>query len=275
MSNHISIETGLRADYDVDYGFFALPRMSVLGQLNSNWSARIGGGLGYKLPTIFTEEAENLTFQGIQGINSDLIDAERSLGMNLDVNFKTSIGKDWTFSLNQLFFYTKLNDALVFRSVSNEYLFENANGPVESRGIETNAKLGYKDFKLFANYAFIDTKLRYDNLNKQKPLTPKHNIGAVLVYEKEGKWRIGYEAYYTGSQFRSNRSKTSDYWIMGVMIMRKINKVSLYMNFENFNDTRQHKLENFDVNSHFKPDFPELYAPTDGRIINAGIIIDL
>jgi outer membrane receptor for ferrienterochelin and colicins len=135
--------------------------------------------------------------------------------------------------------------------------------------------LTFHDFKLFANYAFINTQLEYDNLNHQKPLTPKHNIGAVLMYEVEDKWRIGYEAYYKSSQFRNDRTQTTDYWIMGFMIMRTLNKISLYVNFENFTDTRQHKLEDFDINKHFKPNFPELWAPTDGQVINAGIILEL
>lgn len=275
VSDHLFLESGFRFDYDLDYGFFALPRISLLAKFNDSWSSRIGAGLGYKLPTIFTEEAETLTYQGILPISAST-DAERSIGGNFDINYQTLIGDEWTLSLNQLFFYTSLTDALVFReNTPSEFFYENADGPVTSQGIETNIKLGYRDFKLFANYALINTRLKYDNLNEQKPLTPKHNIGSVLMYEVEDKWRIGYEAYYTGTQFRNDRTQTDDYWMMGFMVMRKINKLSLYINFENFTDTRQHRLENFQVDTHFKPDFPEIWAPTDGRIINAGLILEL
>ncbi len=276
FTKKIALESGIRFDYDLDYGFFALPRVSILNNFNETWSARIGGGLGYKLPTIFTEEAENQTYQGILPIDLATIDAERSIGGNLDINYKTLLGNDWTLSVNQLFFMTRLNDALVFReNNAGQYFYENANGRVTSHGMETNVKLGFKDFKLFANYALIDTRLKYNNPDQQKPLTPKHNIGSVLMYEVHGKWRIGYEAYYTGTQFRNDRTITEDYWVMGFMMMRKWNSISLYINFENFTDTRQHRLEDFQVQSHFKPEFPEIWAPTDGRIINGGIIIEI
>ena len=275
LTEQFSVESGLRIDYAVDFGFFALPRLSFLAKFNQAWSARIGGGLGYKLPTIFTEDAENLTFQGILPISTST-DAERSVGGNLDFNYQKILGKEWTLSINQLFFYTSLQDALVFRQNNAEqFFYENADGPVVSSGIETNIKLGFRDFKLFANYALINTRLKYDNLNEQKPLTPKHNIGSVLMYEVEDKWRIGYEAYYTGRQRRDDRTQTEDYWMMGFMVMRKFNNISFYLNFENFTDTRQHRLENFQVDSHLRPNFPEIWAPTDGRVINAGLILEL
>jgi outer membrane receptor for ferrienterochelin and colicins len=276
LSSKWVLESGLRLDYDLNYGLFALPRISLLAKINDSWSARVGGGLGYKLPTIFTEDAENLTYQGILPINIDQTEAERSIGGNLDINYQTLLGDEWTLSINQLFFYTSLNSALVFRENNlGQYYYENADGPVTTQGIETNIKLGYRDFKLFANYALINTRLKYDNLNEQKPLTPKHNIGSVLMYEAEDKWRIGLEAYYTGTQFRSDRTQTSDFWRMGFMVMRKIKSLSLYINFENFTDTRQHKLEDFVIDDHLKPNFPEIWAPTDGIIVNAGLIIDL
>ena len=275
LTEKLALESGLRFDYDNDYGFFVLPRFSFLVQFNEEWSTRIGGGLGYKLPTIFTEDAANLTYQGILPISANM-EAERSVGGTLDINYQTFLSDEWTLSVNQLFFYTRLNDALVLRENRfSQFFYENADGPVTSQGIETNIKLGFRDFKLFANYALINTRLKYDDLNEQKPLTPKHTIGSVLMYEVEDKWRIGYEAYYTGRQFRSNRTPTDDYWVTGFIVMREIKKLSVYINFENFIDTRQHRLEKFQANRHFKPDLPEIWAPTDGRIINVGLILDL
>ncbi len=276
INESLSLETGFRLDYDFDFGFFALPRISLLTKINESWSTRFGGGLGYKLPTIFTEDAESRAFVGITPIDIDNTEAETSAGANFDINYKTYWGNDWTFSINQLFFYTELQNSLVFReNPTDNFFFENADGLVTSTGFETNLKLTYKDFKLFANYAFIDTKLKFDNLNRQKPLTPKHNIGAVLMYEEHGKWRVGLESYYTGRQFLADSSQTEDFWIVGLMTMRKWKNIAFYVNFENFTDTRQHRLENFNITDHIRPAFPQIWAPLEGFIVNGGIILEL
>ncbi|MCB9288896.1 MAG: TonB-dependent receptor [Lewinellaceae bacterium] len=277
LNETFALESGLRTDYNSDYGTFVLPRASLLFKINSQLSGRLGGGLGYKLPTIFTEEAEALTFQGILPIDRNTTAAERSVGGNFDLHFQTVMGEKLTFSVNQFFFYTGLNDALVLReeSVTGNYLFENADGTIDSRGFESNIKLTYGDFKLFLQYAFIDARLNYDNINNQKPLTPKHNAGAVLVFEQHGKWRIGLESYYTGPQFRSDYTRTRDYWIVGLMGLRQFKNFSLFLNFENFIDSRQSRYQDIVFPPVSNPDFAEIWAPTDGFVINGGFIWNL
>lgn len=271
------LESGFRLDYNDDYGWFALPRVALLYKATSKISYRLGGGLGYKAPSIFTEDTERLAFRNLRAFNLNDLDAERSYGGNFDINYKTALGNDWTFSLNQLFYYTQLRKPLVLQENmgSGTFFFENASGPVSTQGLETNLKLTYKDFKFFLNYALIDTKLQYTNDDRQKPLTARHNIGAVLVYEQHGKWRIGLESYYTGRQFRSDLSQTDDYWIVGFMVLRKFKKISLYANFENFNDTRQSRFEPINLGSSMNPEALDVWAPMDGFILNAGIILEL
>jgi iron complex outermembrane receptor protein len=275
LSEDWSLETGLRLDQSKDYGLQTLPRLSVMYKAHPKLTFRMGGGLGYKLPTIFTEETERLSFRGLQSFNLNNLDAEQSYGGNFDINYITAIGDEWTFSLNQLFYYTQLNDPVVLTgpTVGGAYAFQNANGDLSSKGLETNMKLTYQDFKLFLNYALIDTELGYNN-ELQKPLTAKHNIGAVLVYEEHGKWRIGLESYYTGKQFRSDYTETDDYWIVGFMALRKFKNISLYLNFENFSDTRQSRFENINLSNAMNPEALEVWAPMDGFIMNGGVILE-
>ena len=273
ISDNWILETGLRADYNTDFGFFPLPRVSLLYKNDSGFSSRIGGGLGYKIPDIFTEEAEFINFENVLGIDKSSLNAERSYGINLDFNYQTLLFESVGFSINQLFYVTAINDALLLNSTDNGFFqFENATDEILSKGAETNIKFTYKDFRWFLNYALIDTKLNYLAGNPQKPLTAKHNAGSVLMYESE-KWRIGYETFYTGKQFLSNGTETTDFVTMGLLLMRNFKFGSAFVNFENFTDRRQSKFSPLVLPPHDNPEFSEIYAPTDGFIFSVGIII--
>lgn len=269
------LESGLRTDYNLEHGLFVLPRISMLYKFNQKLSGRLGGGLGYKLPTIFTEEAERLAFEGVLPLSPN-IEAETSAGINFDLNYETALGDAATFSLNQLFFYTRLQNSLTLNEGPEEsWFFRNAEHPVNSRGFESNVRFTYLDFKLFLQYAFIDARLQENGREMIKPLTPRHNAGAVLMFEQHGKWRVGYELYYTGPQYLSDRSRTPDYWIMGLMALREFERFSLFLNFENFLDTRQSRFGDLVYPPADNPIFSEIWAPTDGFVINGGFIINL
>jgi len=267
------LESGFRTDYSPDWGVFALPRVSLLWKATDKFSSRIGGGLGYKIPDIFTEEAARLNFQNVLPIDKDNINAEQSYGLNFDINYKGTITDKITFSVNQLFYLTSIDNALLLNSLPNgNFQFMNADGNVLSKGSETNIKFTYKDFRWFLNYAFINATLNYLPNNPQKPLTAKHNAGSVLMYENE-KWRIGYEAYYTGKQHLSDGTSTDDFVIMGLLIQKHFDWGSPFINFENFTDRRQARFSSEVLPPHENPIFNEIYAPTDGFIFSAGVVI--
>ncbi len=266
-----SLETGLRVDYNTDYDWFVLPRINLLLEINNHWTARIGGGLGYKLPTIFSEEAEIRTFQNILPITVEGTKAETSLGGNLDINYKTILFEELGFSINNLLFYTQLYDPLILtQNGNNEFLFVNADGNTNSKGLETNVKFSFQDFKFYLQYAFIDARLDYNGINRQKPITPKHNAGGILMYESE-KWRLGYEVYFTGGQTLSDLTAVEDYWTMGFLAARQLGRFNVFVNFENFTDTRLSNYQATVIPPLTNPSFPEIWSPTDGFIFTAGV----
>jgi len=273
LSDKVIIESGFRTDYSKDWGVFPLPRVSFLWKANNKFSTRLGGGLGYKIPDIFTEEAATLNFRFVEPINLDNLNAEKSFGINLDFNYRTAITDHLFFSINQLFYNTEISDALLLESSSpTNFVFSNAGENIQSLGSETNIKLSYNDFRWFINYAYINATLNYLPENPQKPLTPKHNAGTVLMYENEN-WRIGYEVYYTGKQNLSTGSQSTDFTTMGLLVQKHFEWGSPYINFENFTDVRQNRYTPEVLGTVQNPIFPEIYAPTDGFVFTVGINI--
>ena len=277
FSKIYSLEMGFRLDYNKDYGIFPLPRINLLMKISPNLSSRIGGGFGYKIPTIFTEKSDELAYRNILPIDKDILKAEKSYGFNFDINYSTILFKKFAFSINNLFFYTRISDPLIleYNQTNNFYEFMTFNGYNDTKGIETNMKLSLDHYKLFVGYTLTDVNTHSDGVSSNFPLTPKHRLGIVLIYEIHGDMRIGLEAYYTGKQTLSNGESVTDFWINGLMIEKRFSNFSLFLNFENFLDTRQSKYGAMFTGSSENPNFVEIYAPTDGRIINGGIKLNL
>ena len=272
----LSIESGLRADHVTDYGFAFLPRVNALIKYNASLSSRIGAGLGYKAPTIFTEEAERIQYTNIHPIDKDLNKLERSYGFNADINYKTKIADAVDFSVNHMFFYTYLQNPLILKQLqAGDYRFENITGHIDTRGMETNIKFGYNDFKLFLGYTYTDALTHQGNVKTANPLTSRHRLNSVLMYEVEEKWKLGLEGYYFSKQKLSNGGKGRSYWVTGFMAEKLWEKFSLYVNFENFLDARQSRYGAIYTGTLNNPVFNDIYAPLDGFVVNGGIKLRL
>ena len=278
VSEKFSMETGLRGDYVKDYGFAVLPRLSMLFKFAPKLSSRIGGGMGYKTPTIFTEESERLLYKNVLPIDPDENKLEKSYGVNADINYRTSFADDKiSFSFNHLFFYTRIHDPLILQTIPGVpvYSFKNVEGHFDSRGMETNIKVGYSDFKLFLGYTFTKAYLHEGTIKTENYLTSRHRLNSVLLYEVEEKWKIGLEAYYFSKQQLSDGATGKSYWITGFMIEKLWEKFSLYINFENFTDSRQTKFDTIYTGSIDNPQFRDIYAPLDGFVVNGGLKLRL
>ncbi len=274
-TSRLSLETGVRTDHVDDYGFALLPRFSLMLKATPALTARLGGGLGYKVPTVFNEEAEKIQFRNILPVNPGMVENERSAGANFDINYRTKFG-DIGFTANQLFFYTRLNRPLVLvAGAASARQFANANGHIDTRGMETNLRFTYNDLKLFIGYTYADVNTHFNAVKTVLPLTARHRLNNVLMYEKEGKLKMGLEAYFFSPQKLTDGFTGRSYWIFGLMGERFWKRFSLFINFENFSDTRQTRFDTIYTGSVTNPSFRDIYAPVDGFVVNGGIKIRL
>lgn len=96
------------------------------------------------------------------------------------------------------------------------------------------------------------------------------------MWEKEDRFRIGYEVYYTSKQQLASGATTRAYATMGLMGEKKWERFSIYINLENFLDVRQSRWQPMNSGTVQNPQFvQEIFAPTDGRVISLGLKLKL
>src|SRR3569833_674097 len=178
ITGKMILESGLRADHHNAYGTFVLPRISGLYNINPNLSMRLGGGLGYKAPSVFNEDAERIDFRNVLPVNTSDTKAERSYGTSYDINYRTGLFNNLlSLNINQLFFYTRIDNPILLTPLSNgnlQYLQPRAD--LNSKGTETNVKITYGDLKLFVGYTFADVTQHILNNISTYPLVSRHRL---------------------------------------------------------------------------------------------------
>jgi len=276
ITKKLFLEPGIRYDYNFKYGGYFLPRLAVMYHFTDKFFTRLSGGMGYKLPTPFTDEAERTRFQSV--IMPTNLQVEKSNGLNLDFNYKTPLFDELFLSINQAFFITQINNPIVANtdSLKNQIVYnQNANGNILSSGLNTNIRLSLDELILYIDYTYLNAQKTYDN-NNQLELTPQNRLTTTLAYEDEEEgWKAGLEAFYFGNQYLENGDRTPDYWLLGASAQKTFGHFTIALNVENILDIRQTRYENIVSGPINNPTFSELYAPLDGFVGNIVLKFDL
>jgi len=274
----VTLQGGLRTDYHNKYGWFVLPRLSILYKPNNRITFRAGGGLGYKTPTLFSAELDERDYRIVAGYQQG-IRAESSVGFNTDINYKLKLA-EWSITINQGFFYSKIE-----RPITPRYLYgiinsgpvaifqANENAPVTSQGLETYIAATHNKLELYIGYVYTDAKRDYYPAASRLPLIAKNKFATVIAYEFNDHWRAGIESAYTGTQYLSDGTATQPYFFGAMMIRFNQGKFSWVLNAENILDYRQNKNNSIALPPYTNPSFQEIWAPLDGRVINLSMMI--
>lgn len=276
-NNWFSLESGLRVDDNTPApgrpsgGLFILPRVNALFKITDQLISRIGGGLGYKMPTLFNDESEQDGYQHIRPLNIGNTQAEQSYGLNGDLNYRSALGDEAVININQLFFLTRVDRPLILQNNS----FVNAPGHLHTQGVETNVKLVMDELAFYLGYTYTDTKQYFNGLTTIQSLTPKNQFSFDSTYEIEGSFRFGAESFYTGPQLLGDGTTGRGYVTFGLLVQKMWKHLDIFVNAENLTNQRQTKWGSIYTGSITNPDFKDIYAPLDGVVVNAGIRIKL
>lgn len=263
------LEGGLRVDHHFTYGNFVLPRLALFHQFDEHWGTRLGFGFGYRNPNPLTPQIKDYDLYAIRPLPAG-IDAETSVGANIEANYKTTWGDGNELFINHAFFLTQINHPVVGNEDAGGNLyFANQSQPILTRGFDTYVQTTLGHWEAYLGYTYTIASRKYLAGNPFQPLTPRNRAAGTLVYEIEGKWRFGIEASYNGQQYRDGDTKTPDYFFVAALIERKFGpQWSLVLNCENGFDERQSRYERIFTGSIAAPNYKPLWAPIDGRAVN-------
>jgi outer membrane receptor for ferrienterochelin and colicins len=273
---NLTLQAGLRTDYQRPYGLFVLPRFSALYKAGEHISLRAGGGFGYKAPTIFSSATEQQAYVNVLPLDVAKLQAETSQGLNADVTVRGRLG-ELNASFNQAVFYTRLNHTLIpdpaqpARGLTD---FRNAPTPITARGLETNLRLAVEGLQFFTAYTFTDTRQTYDPVQPAElPFVSRHRLVLTTVFEQEKNFRLGLEGTYNGPQYLGEGARQGQgFWLLGVLGEKMFAPhFSVVLNVENFLDIRQTRFESVVLGTPTTPTFRPLYAPLDGIVANVAL----
>jgi len=274
----ITLSLAGRADWHSEHGAFVNPRLSVLLR-PAEWTVRGSVGTGYFAPTPFTEETEAIGLSRVRPLSG--LKAERARTASLDV------GRGFgPLEVNGTLFGSRTAHALqLVESAAAPGALElvNAGGPTRTWGSELLARWHREPFHLTATHTFL--RAEEDDPGgpgrREVPLTPRHALGLVGMWEVEGRGRAGLEVYYTGAQALEEnpfRERSRAYVILGLLAERRIgSSVRAFINLENLLDVRQTRYDPLVLPARSREGrwTTDVWAPLEGRVINAGVRLEL
>ena len=272
-SSKFIIQTGFRFDHHNVYGNFALPRLSVLYKISSHFTSRLGSGLGYKIPTVFSNDIDERDYPKLLPLQN--VKAERSIGVNWDINYHQKINK-WDITVNQAIFFNRINDPIInTKNTNGDIYFHNEDEPITTKGLETYVQVFHDALEIYFGYIYTSAKRDYNTIHPNLDLIAKHKFATIVAYEFSHRFRAGIESAYTGNQYLDDGSQTPGYLFVAAMMRYDIGKFAFVLNCENLLDYRQTKKEEIVIPPYSNPTFKQLWAPIDGRVVNFSIRIKL
>jgi len=280
LRDNLTLQAGLRTDYQRPYGLFVLPRVAALYKPTPWLSVRAGGGFGYKAPTVFSNATEQRAYVNVRPLDPTRLRAETSRGLNADFTLRGRLD-ELNVSFNQAFFLTELSHSLIAdpdESARGLTEFVNAPSPVRARGFESNLRLSIDEFQFLVAYTLTDTRQTYDfSQPAALPFVSRHRLVLTTTYEQEKNFRVALEGFYNGPQYLGEGARQGrGFWVCGALAEKTFAPhFSLVLNVENLLDVRQTRFEPVVTGPVTQPTFRPLYAPLDGFVGNLALKITL
>ena len=297
VGSRLALSASVRTDAHDVYGTTVNPRLSLLlrggaeGAL-AGWTTRLSGGTGTAAPTPFTDETEATTLSAVRpyvvGGRTTLV-AERARSASLDVGgpVRTALGR---LELNATAFASRIERPLLVLDAPPLLVLANATIPTTTWGTDVFARLRIEDvlsgeLGLLGTYVHLrstDEDPERAGVRRDAPLTPRHAAGLDVIWEKEGRGRVGLELFYTGRQTLDDnpyRTQSRPYLLVGLLgewRVAVLRGARLFVNGENLGGVRQTRFDPLVLPARGRGGrwTTDAWTELTGATINAGIRAD-
>lgn len=287
-AENFSMVAGVREDYHNIHGLQFTPRLHLRYNPLKKTTVRLSGGRGFRSPNVIVEN------QSVFASSRKVVFKE---------NIKAEIAWNYGFSFNQQFklfsreafinldlFRTDFENQLVVDVDQhvNKVVFYNLKGKSYSNSLQVD--FGFepiKDFAVKLAYKWYDVKTTYNYELLDKPYIPKHRIMANLAYSTYMEiWKFDFTTNWFGQSRLPSTvlspveyqlpKQSKSYFLLQAQVTKKFRKFELYLGCENgLNYMQKNPViasespfgENFDASM--------VYAPIEGRIIYAGLRLEI
>jgi iron complex outermembrane receptor protein len=298
----LALSGSARADAHSVYGTFVNPRLSALlrrpgeGAL-AGWTVRASGGTGAFAPTPFTEETEATGLRPLEPLRGLVAERARSASLDVGGPLATALGR---LELNATAFGSRVRHPLLVRQVPgaadvagqpSRLAIANAARATVTWGADAFARLRIDDVlsgELGVLGTYVYLRAREDDpergLRREVPLTPRHSAGLDVIWEAEGRGRLGLEFFHTGRQALADnpyRTESRPYLLVGLLGEWRVpvrgGVARLFVNGENLTGVRQTRYDPLLLPRRGQGGrwTTDVWTELAGRTINGGVRLEL
>lgn len=281
----LTFMSGIRADYNSEFGLLITPRIHVKWFANEHTSIRVSAGMGHRVAYLLPENL-NLLSSSRRIIFPDENKMETAIngGISLVKHFDI-LGREMTVSLE--YYYTRFLNQILFDMESDTAAIHIFNLDGESYSNAAQAEVSYSLNKWIDVRAAIRyTDVRYtfpDGVLRKKPLLSEYKGFLTVGYTSNmNKWKADATMHLNGRTRLPDRSAfpteyqlnefSPSFSVVNLQLTRNYRHWSIYAGVENlFGFTQKDPI--ISAENPYSPYFDSgiIWGPISGRKLYAGV----
>lgn len=276
LNDKLILLTGVRADYNSEYGAFITPRIHVKYNASEDLHFRASAGKGYRSANVLAENnnllASSRTIQIDQGLNMEE-------AWNYGVSAQGTVHiSERALNLTGEFYYTNFMKQVVADMDSDPHAvrFHNLEGKSFSKSAQVEANMELiRGLTLTLAHRINDVKTTIDGELREKPLTSRSKSMITASYVTPlKKWQFDFTSQFNGSGRLPDLDALNPLWekefgaytLLNAQVTKYFRTWSVYLGSENITNFVQ-KNPVIDVQNPFGNNFDAsvVWGPTHGR----------